>query len=204
MRISNPWVLSTSLHAFFVLLVMSVLVVRWLPHLESTEIVILETPKISQQAVELAKPQPKIIPKSRQIYGVSRKSITSDVGLETKQGNTIAKTPDQEKLKDTDADSIPIPSEDYLVTQMPQLEQEVFVPYPPGAKERGVSGVVTMDLLIDSRGKVRKVDLVDGPDPELNKAAVQAAGDFKFKPALIQDKPVAVKIRYAYRFVIRG
>lgn len=201
---SNPWALSAGIHALLLALVS----VIWLGHRGPTtpalDFTIVETPKVSAQAVQITKPKPAEVVKARQVYGVSRKAITSEAGLEVKQGNTLAKTPDNEKLKPSDADSIPIPTEDYLVTQMPQLEQEVFVPYPPDVKRRGVQGVVTMDLLIDSSGKVRKVDLVEGPDPELSRAAVEAAAGFKFKPAYIQDKPVAVRIRYAYRFVIRG
>ena len=152
----------------------------------------------------LIRPKPAEMPKERQVYGMSRKSVTADSGEEVKQGNTVAKAPDNEKLNPSDADTLPVPSEDYLVTQMPELEKEVVIPYPPEVKKRGVQGVVTMDLLIDSGGAVRKVELVDGPDPELNAAAVTAAAGFKFKPAHIQNKPVAVRIRYAYRFVIRG
>ncbi|MGZ3723965.1 MAG: TonB family protein, partial [Bdellovibrionales bacterium] len=149
-------------------------------------------------------PKPKAVVQPRQIFGVSRKAVTAENGLDTKQGNTLAKAPDNEKLLPSDADSIPIPTEDYLVTSMPQLEREVVIPYPPEVKKRGVQGAVIMDLIIDSGGRVRKADLVNGPDPELNAAAVNAALGFKFKPAMIQDKPVAVKIRYAYKFVIRG
>lgn len=171
----------------------------------SLEITIVEMPKAAPQAVNLAQPKVQApIRSARKIYGISRKAITAENGIDVKQGNTLAKVPDNETLKPSDADSIPIPTDDYLVTQMPQLEKEVFVPYPAEVKRRGVQGVVTMDLLIDTMGAVRKVDLIDGPDPALNAAAVNAAAAFKFKPAYVQDKPVAVKIRYAYRFVIRG
>jgi TonB family protein len=174
------------------------------PHIRPVDIEIVDMPKAPLQPVTLARPKPAEEPKARQVFGVSRKSVTADSGLDVKQGSTLAKTPDNEKLNPNDADSLPIPTEDYLVTQMPQLEKEVVIPYPPAVKARGVQGVVTMDLLIDASGAVRKVDLVDGPDPELNQAAVKAAEGFKFRPAKIQDRAVAVRIRYAYRFVIRG
>jgi protein TonB len=196
--------LSTAAHASVVLLFGLLYAWNLRPHTRAMDITIVEAPKAAPQPVTISKPKPIEETKARQVYGISRKAVTTDDGEAVKQGNTLAKAPDNEKLNPNDADSLPIPSEDYLVTQMPQLEKEVVIPYPPEVKKRGVQGVVTMDLLIDSNGTVRKVDLVDGPDPELNAAAVQAAAGFKFKPAQIQDKPVAVRIRYAYRFVIRG
>jgi TonB family protein len=59
-----------------------------------------------------------------------------------------------------------------------------------------------MNLLIDESGKVRDVSLIEGPQTDLNAAAMAAAKGFQFTPALIQKKPVAVRIRYTYRFVL--
>ncbi|PWU17045.1 MAG: hypothetical protein C5B49_09640 [Bdellovibrio sp.] len=205
-RDANPWALSSVAHA----LVLTIFAIGFFSHPRrdspSMTIDIVDKPKAAPQAVTLSKPKPAVIPQTHQVFGISRRAVTVDTagGEEVKTGNTLAKPPDDERLRDGDADTLPVPSEDYLVTQMPQLEKDVVIPYPPEVKKRGVQGVVTMDLLIDATGIVRKVDLVNGPDPELSSAAVQAALAFKFKPAQIQDKPVAVRIRYAYRFVIRG
>lgn len=59
-----------------------------------------------------------------------------------------------------------------------------------------------MNLLIDDSGKVREASLIEGPDAELNAAAMAAAKGFRFSPAMIQKQPVAVRIRYIYRFVL--
>ena len=164
---------------------------------------VLETPKVSRKAVQITKPiEKKVVPVHHQVFGVSRKSITASDGLAEKAGNTIAKAPDREVLKPSDADFLPIPSDEYLITKMPELREEVRIPYPPEAKTKGIEGAVVMDLLIDNTGKVREVNLVSGPDPSLSEAAVTATKNFQFSPALIQDKPVAVRIRYAYRFVL--
>jgi protein TonB len=203
-RETNPWLISGSLHGAVVLAALLMVLARANLLSHEVEITLVEAPKAAPQAVEISKPKPKPQVLPRQIFGASRKSITSEEGLDVKQGNTVAKAPDNLKMLPSDADSIPIPTEDYLVTAMPALEHEVVIPYPPEVKKRGVQGAVIMDLVIDSTGRVRKADLVEGPDPELNKAAVEAAMGFKFRPAMVQDKAVAVKIRYAYKFVIRG
>ena len=170
---------------------------------ESVDIVIYESPKPTEQAVQLTEPKKEQVkPRGREIFGISPKSIASDQGETIKAGNTVAKTPDQLQLKPGDPDALPVPSEDYLVTRMPELKSEVRVPYPAGPRKKGIQGAVVMDLLIDTSGKVREVTLVQGPDPELSTAAMTAARGFQFIAAQIQDKPVAVKIRYIYRFVL--
>src|SRR5262249_5547017 len=148
---------------------------------------------------EKPKEEPK---KPRAVYGASRKSVTSEEGIDVKAGNTVAKAPDEEKLRPEDADSLPIPTDEYLVTQMPQLASEVRVPYPEEARKRGVQGAVVMDILIDAAGKVREATLVSGPASGLDEAALSAVRGFQFKPARMQDQAVAVRIRYAYRFVL--
>jgi protein TonB len=166
------------------------------------DITVIESPRASSQAVEIHKPPQEKPPPQKQVFGQSRRALTAPDGIAVKAGNTIAKAPDNQTLKPGDPDSLPIPTEDYLVTQMPKLRSDVRVPYPPEAKRNRVQGAVLMDLLIDSSGKVREVTLVDGPSPDLDAAAVAAAHGFSFSPAQIQDKPVAVRIRYAYRFVL--
>jgi TonB family protein len=200
----HPWLASAVAHAFAVIVIVVALFWHYPSVKLPVDMTIIEMPKMAVREVTLSKPriEPKI--RSRQVYGISRKAVTTDSGLDVKPGNTLAKTPDLEKLQPTDADSLPVPTEDYLVTQMPELSHEVFVPYPPAAKKRGVQGAVIMELLIDAAGNVRQAKLVDGPDPELNSAALSAAQDFKFKPAYLQQKPVAVRIRYSYKFVIKG
>lgn len=203
-RGTNPWLISGSIHGAVIgaALALALAQANW--HAREVEITLVDMPRAAPQAVEISKPKPKPQVMPRQIFGASRKAVTSEEGLAIKQGNTVAKAPDNDTLLPSDADSVPIPTEDYLVTAMPQLEREVVIPYPPDVKKKGIQGAVIMDLIIDSQGRVRKVDLVDGPDPQLNAAATAAALEFKFRPAMVQEKPVAVKIRYAYKFVIRG
>jgi protein TonB len=201
-----PWLLSGLFHGLLAAAIASMFVQRS-PRTESLDITVIESPKAGPTALNIAKPEPKKeAPKPRSVFGVSRKSLTADAqdtaAPDIKAGNTVAKAPDQEKLRDDDADSIPIPTEEYLVSEMPSLAQEIRIPYPPDAKQKGIEGPVVMDILIDSQGRVREARLLQGPDESLNQAALAAVKGFMFKPARVQDKPVAVRIRYAYRFVL--
>lgn len=150
--------------------------------------------------------KPKPIEQPRSVFGVTKKSLTvsSEEAVAVKAGNTVAKEQDDLKLDDKDAESLPIPSDEVLVTSMPVLMQEFRIPYPEEAKKANVEGPVVLDLLIDDQGQVRQVQLVRGPGYGLNEAASDALKKFKFRPARIQDKTVAVKIRYTYRFILEN
>jgi protein TonB len=184
------------------------------------DIQIIEKPRTIEQPVHVTEPKvrpiipprrevPLEIPKARpertpvhEVFGISPKAVSSDEGVPVKAGNTVAKAPDQEVLKPGDPEALPVPSEEYLVTNMPELKTEVRIPYPSESRRKGIQGAVVMDLLIDTIGKVRDATLVEGPDAELNNAALSAAKRFQFTPALIKNQPVAVRIRYTYRFVL--
>lgn len=203
---SSPWVVSGALHALLAAAIALLLFGRdYRP--ESVEIAVIDAPAQPSKPVAIQsrpRPEKKAAKQPRAVFGASRKSIVSDApdAADVKAGNTVAKAPDQEQLKPEDPDSLPVPTEEYLVTQMPELAQEVRVPYPPEAKRKGAQGAVVMDILIDAAGKVREAKLVQGPEDSLNAAALEAVRGFAFKPARIQDQAVPVRIRYAYRFVL--
>lgn len=148
-------------------------------------------------------PQPQ-----RKVFGVSRKALTTTETTahtaEIKQGNTVAKENDNLKLNENDADSIPIPADDYLVTSQVALIKDVKIPYPAEARKKNIEGSVVMDIIIDQQGRVRDANLVRGPGFGLNEAAMAVIKDFLFRPARVGEQAVAVKIRYSYRFVLEN
>lgn len=148
------------------------------------------------------KVQAKEIP--RKIFGINKSTLTDEkgVGAALKAGNTLAKAVDQEKLLPSDAQTLPIPADEYLITAMPKLKAEFRIPYPPEARAKSIEGLVLLDILIDENGKVLSATVVDGPGHGLNEAALQAIYSFQFAAARIGEKPVPVKIRYGYRFVL--
>ncbi len=147
-------------------------------------------------------------PLQKKVFGLNRRAIVSSQtgqnSVSVKVGNTVAKEVDDLKLDADDPDSIPIPTDDYLVTTQVKLLREVKIPYPAEAKLQNVEGSVVMDLIIDREGKVRTVVFVRGPGAGLNEATLAAAKSFEFRPARVNDQPVAVKIRYTYRFVLEN
>jgi protein TonB len=178
--------------------------------MQKIRVEIKEAPMIEQKPPEppsiQVSPQQKLLPKTavppKKVFGLNKDTLQSSKpgAVEIKSGNTIAKEIDQEKMNPEDA--LPLATEEYLVTQMPKLKSEVRIPYPPEAKAKNIEGVVVMDVLIDETGKVRKATLIEGPGFGLNEAAMKAIYDFVFSPAVIDKKTVAVRIRYAYRFIL--
>jgi protein TonB len=204
----TPWGVSLSAH-LGVALVVGLVLFPWGRRSETIDFEVYEAPKLATQApIQLTKPvEPKKVePEKRAVFGASRKALMDSSrdpdAAAVKPGNTVAKDPDAEKLRDDDADSIPIPTEEYLVTAMPVLEADFRIPYPPEARKAKVQGRVVMKLLIDGEGKVRRAVLINGPGYGLNEAAVDAMKNFRFRPARVQDKPVAVEIQFAYNFVL--
>ena len=58
------------------------------------------------------------------------------------------------------------------------------------------------DLIVGSSGLVNSAKVVQSPAPELTGAALGAVKKFRFKPARLKDKAVAIQIRYTYRFIL--
>jgi TonB family protein len=81
-----------------------------------------------------------------------------------------------------------------------------FVPavYPPDAEKAGITGAVTLSIVINEKGVVGAVKILDpGPHPGFAPAAEAAVKQFQFSPAIIGGKPTAVEIEYRYEFVIK-
>jgi len=93
-------------------------------------------------------------------------------------------------------------AEEYEVSELPLLLNEVRIPYPPEARAKRLQGAVVFDLVVSSSGDIASFRVLQSPGPELSDAASNAIRKFKFKPAKIGDKSVAIRIRYTYRFMI--
>ncbi len=174
---------------------------------------VVESPAVAPPSMDLAPKDsapgerpPRPEPASRPVFGVSPRAWR-DVPSEpaepgAKTGNTVATTPSDETLQDGDPDALPLPTDEYLVSEMPSLLAEVRIPYPQEARAAGVEGRVTLDVLIDASGAVRDARLVSGPGHGLNEAALAAVRRFQFKPAKVGAQAVAVRTRFIYNFVL--
>lgn len=71
--------------------------------------------------------------------------------------------------------------------------------YPSMARVQRVEGDVQLQALVDERGGVEAVTVVNGPEP-LRNAAVDALRNWRFKPYLLDGHPVAVRTVIDFHF----
>jgi TonB family protein len=71
----------------------------------------------------------------------------------------------------------------------------------PAAVERGITGLVELDVEVDASGRVTKVVIRQGFDPECDELARAALAHAEFEPALTPaGDPVAASLIWVYRF----
>lgn len=87
----------------------------------------------------------------------------------------------------------------------PRLLKKVEPVYPRLAKLAGVEGLVVLSLLVDEAGNAVEAKVVKSlGNTGCDEAAVAAALQWKFAPALRQGKPVSVRITAPILFTLRN
>jgi protein TonB len=87
--------------------------------------------------------------------------------------------------------------------QLPVAVHEEKPIYPEIAKEAGVEGVVVVYACVGKDGRVIKTEVdAKHSSPLLDPAAVEAARQWVFTPALANNHPVVVWVRLTFRFTL--
>jgi len=87
--------------------------------------------------------------------------------------------------------------------ELPQLVRAVKPVYPDLAHEAGVEGTVKVQMLVGLDGHVlRAIVAPRGSVPMLDEAALAAALQSVFTPALVNGRPVKVWVTQDYRFTL--
>jgi protein TonB len=97
------------------------------------------------------------------------------------------------------ADELPKLGDYVYVDELPALITDTPPKYPEMAREAAVEGDVYLRVLVGKDGRVTEVH-VDQSIPMLDEAAIVAARSWVFKPALCNNRPVAVWIARRVRF----
>jgi len=101
----------------------------------------------------------------------------------TTKKSSVAKSPGTQAVA---------PSERTPIKQVPPV-------YPEQAKNAGVQGSVSLHVTIGIDGAVKKLTVVSGP-PSLTQAAMDAVGQWRYKPYLFEGKPVEVETTVVVNF----
>ena len=115
-----------------------------------------------------------------------------------------------ENIQETDKEVVEVEEEiDYVpqhkisvVPEIPTKDILSRIEYPKMAMKQGIEGVVYLELFIDENGNIRRINVLKDPGYGFAEAAIAALDGVTCKPALVNDKPVAVRVRYPVRFVL--
>ena len=144
----------------------------------------LSKPIVARQAAGSRTAEPEINPAS----DVSAPAISAD--------------PSASALVTSQPSAPAAPKEDLPVggdVKPARLISSVTPVYPPAARNLRVSGDVVIDAQIDANGRVTAMKVASGP-PMLHQAAMDAVRQWKYTPATLDGKPVAMHMSVTVRF----
>ena len=75
--------------------------------------------------------------------------------------------------------------------------------YPGEARDRGITGVAIVDARVNASGAVDSVQVLLDPGSGLGDAAADAVRQWRFEPAVVDGKPVAVVFQVVVAFKLR-
>lgn len=132
---------------------------------------------------------PKPIPDEQ-----AQEEVTFATQKEMTDINPNAKTSDSVVIDVDPGDYLPQEGDFVAVQEEPKIIKKIEPVYPELARQAGVEGKVLLVILVDKEGKVREVKVAksSGANVGFEDEAVNAAKQWIFKPAIQNNKPVAV------------
>ena len=82
----------------------------------------------------------------------------------------------------------------------PRLVKFVEAEFPPSEAKAGRGATVVLQIAITATGSVADVSVQESAGPPFDAPALAAARQFVFEPAVVDGKPIPVKIAYRYVF----
>jgi TonB family protein len=76
--------------------------------------------------------------------------------------------------------------------QAAKLINHVEPVYPPSAEKRGIEGTVILRAVIGTSGQMLSLSPYNDVDPDLIRAAMEAVGQWRYQPTLLNGVPVEV------------
>lgn len=84
----------------------------------------------------------------------------------------------------------------------PEVTHRVEPRYTEPARFAKIQGVVILDLVIDTEGRVESIQVLRGLPLGLTQRAVEAVEQWRFQPSTYKDRPVAVRYVLTVRFTL--
>jgi periplasmic protein TonB len=102
-----------------------------------------------------------------------------------------------------DSDAEPGMDEFVPVEKPPQIVKRVVPVYPEMAMRAGMEGTVYVKILVDKDGKPKKAVVIKSTTEIFNDAATEAAMQFLFTPAVMNNGPVKVWVAVPFKFKLK-
>ncbi len=101
---------------------------------------------------------------------------------------------------------IPTPDDFIAVEEQPVKIQDVLPKYPEIARKAGIEGTVWVKALVDKSGNVRDAIILkeSGANAGFEEAALEAAKQIKWKPAMQNKQPVMLWVSYKVDFKLKN
>jgi periplasmic protein TonB len=137
-------------------------------------------------------------------------SAEQTIASQTEMSQTVAPVGDASGTGDVAIDQdIKIdedaPPADYTPVEKDPVPIKTVVPkYPEMALKAGLEGQVYVKIWVDKEGKPKQVVLLKSNADIFNEAAIEAAKQFLFTPAYMNNGPVAVWVSMPFKFKLNG
>ena len=86
------------------------------------------------------------------------------------------------------------------ITRLPKVKTFIEADYPDGARAQAIEGTVGLIIQVDASGTVVGAEVAKPAGHGFDEAAVTAAEQMTFEPALTDEGPIGVAIEFEYRF----
>ncbi len=158
-------------------------------------------PKV-QVATQVAPPSAAIPVPVPDAEAPQEQTIASQEELSAVSGSSSSTEGDNIVVAPPEEDALPGFGEYVYTDELPEKITHVQPVYPDIAREAGVDGTVMVQALVGKDGRVKDVRVVKSI-PMLDQAAITAVKGWVFKPALSNNKPVAVWVGCPVKFSLR-
>jgi len=88
----------------------------------------------------------------------------------------------------------------YQVEEYPVPLSKIETVFPEDARRLQIEGTVILEIYIDEKGIIHKINIKKSPHEYLSTAASNAINKIRFRPAKINGKPCAVIASYTLRY----
>jgi protein TonB len=83
------------------------------------------------------------------------------------------------------------------VDSAPTPRTKIEFSYPSAAKRKGIRGVVKIEYIVNGKGQVENITIIESPSKILSDATSDAISRARFEPATKDGNPVKVRMRAA-------